>query len=91
MAIVPEGVPALTGFAITPGNVNDGRAGGGALPDDPAEVFADSAYRGPVFASASDMKSESGFPFGFARRLSRQIKALSRGKPAAHRLPSRFP
>lgn len=38
--------------SITPGNVNDGRAGGGALPDDPGDVYADSAYRGQIFASA---------------------------------------
>lgn len=33
-------------LVVTPGNVHDGRAGGGALPDDPGEVYADSAYRG---------------------------------------------
>jgi transposase, IS5 family len=38
--------------AVTPGNVNDGRAGSQALPDDPGDVYADSAYRGQVFASA---------------------------------------
>ena len=35
--------------AVTPANVNDGRAGPEALPDAPGEVFADSAYRGPHF------------------------------------------
>lgn len=39
-------------IAVTPGNVNDGRAGPQALPDDPGDVYADSAYRGQVFASA---------------------------------------
>jgi transposase, IS5 family len=39
-------------IAVTPGNVNDGRAGSQALPDDPGDVYADSAYRGQVFASA---------------------------------------
>lgn len=38
--------------AVTPANVNDGRAGPQALPDDPGEVFADSAYRGPHFGQA---------------------------------------
>lgn len=38
--------------AITPGNVNDGRAGPQALPDDPGDVYADSAYRGQVFGTA---------------------------------------
>ncbi len=37
---------------ITPANVNDGRAGPGALPPDPGDVFADSAYRGPHFRDA---------------------------------------
>jgi IS5 family transposase len=47
-------------LAVTPGNVNDGRAGGRALPDNPGEVYADSAYRGPVFASA--VKAKGGDP-----------------------------
>lgn len=38
--------------AITPGNVNDGRAGSGALPEAPGDVYADSAYRGQVFGAA---------------------------------------
>jgi IS5 family transposase len=32
--------------AVTPANVNDGKAGPDALPDAPGEVFADSGYRG---------------------------------------------
>ena len=39
-------------ISITPANVNDGRAGPDALPDDPGEVFADSAYRGSHFSGA---------------------------------------
>jgi IS5 family transposase len=38
--------------AVTPANVNDGRAGPDALPEDPAEVFADSVYRGTHFGNA---------------------------------------
>lgn len=38
--------------AITPANVNDGKAGPAALPADPGEVFADSAYRGKHFEAA---------------------------------------
>ena len=38
--------------AITPANVNDGQAGPQAIPDDPGEVFADSAYRGAHFSNA---------------------------------------
>lgn len=39
-------------IAITPANINDGRAGPDAIPDDPGEVFADSAYRGNHFCDA---------------------------------------
>jgi IS5 family transposase len=38
--------------AVTPANVYDGRAGPDALPEDPGEVFADSAYRGTHFGNA---------------------------------------
>ena len=38
--------------AVTPGNAHDGRAGGAALPENPGEVYADSAYRGEVFGAA---------------------------------------
>jgi transposase, IS5 family len=63
-----KGKPAVHGFkahvgadadtalveeiAITPANINDGRAGPDALPSDPGEVFADSAYRGSHFRDA---------------------------------------
>jgi IS5 family transposase len=39
-------------IAVTPANVNDGKAGPAALPDNPGEVFADSAYRGRTFGEA---------------------------------------
>jgi len=39
-------------IAITAANTNDGRAGPDAVPDDPGEVFADSAYRGNHFRDA---------------------------------------
>ncbi|SDE23822.1 IS5 family transposase [Belnapia rosea] len=39
-------------LCVTPGNVHDGRAGGGALPEAPGEVYADSAYRGHIFGAA---------------------------------------
>ena len=67
-----KGKPAVHGFkahvgadadtalveevAITPANVNDGKAGPEALPDNPGEVFADSAYRGRVFHDAVQAK-----------------------------------
>jgi len=46
--------------AITPANINDGRAGPDALPDDPGEVFADSAYRGAHFGGA--VRAKGGTP-----------------------------
>jgi IS5 family transposase len=45
--------------AVTPANVNDGRAGPDALPEDPGEVFADSAYRGTHFGDAVRAKGGS--------------------------------
>ena len=46
--------------AVTPANVNDGRAGPDALPDDPGEVFADSAYRGNHFGDV--VRAKGGMP-----------------------------
>lgn len=37
---------------VTPANVNDGKAGPEALPDEPGDTFADSAYRGRSFSDA---------------------------------------
>jgi IS5 family transposase len=45
--------------AITPANVNDGKAGSDALPDAPGEVFADSAYRGKTFREAVRIRGGS--------------------------------
>lgn len=39
-------------IAITPANINDGRAGPDALPDNPGDVFTDSAYCGNQFGEA---------------------------------------
>lgn len=50
------GTALVEEIAVTPGNVHDGRAGGDALPDDPGEVYADSAYRGQTFAAAVHAK-----------------------------------
>jgi IS5 family transposase len=71
-----KGKPAVHGFkahvgadaetalveevAITPANINDGKAGAEALPDDPGEVFADSAYRGSHFGDA--VRAKGGTP-----------------------------
>ena len=58
------GADADTGLveelAVTPGNVHDGRAGGDALPDNPGQVYADSAYRGEAFGSA--VRARGGTP-----------------------------
>jgi transposase, IS5 family len=54
------GADADTGLveevAVTPANVNDGNAGPDALPDQPGEVFADSAYRSKTFREAVRVK-----------------------------------
>lgn len=71
-----KGRPAIHGFkaqigadaetalveevAVTPANINDGRAGPDALPDTPGEVFVDSAYRGPHFREA--VRAKGGTP-----------------------------
>jgi len=39
-------------IGVTPGNAHDGRSGHMALPDEPGEVYADSAYRSRVFTDA---------------------------------------
>ncbi|QDK31516.1 IS5 family transposase [Sphingomonas sp. IC081] len=46
--------------AVTSANINDGKAGPGALPDNPGEVFADSAYRGNHFRDA--VRAKGGIP-----------------------------
>ncbi|MDX1406439.1 MAG: IS5 family transposase [Woeseiaceae bacterium] len=39
-------------ITVTPANVNDGKAGCDVVPDNPGDVYADSAYRGPRFRQA---------------------------------------
>jgi IS5 family transposase len=46
--------------AVTAGNAHDGRNGESALPDEPGAVYADSAYRGQVFAKA--VRARGGTP-----------------------------
>jgi IS5 family transposase len=50
--------------SITSANINDGKAGPEALPDNPGEVFADSAYRGSHFRDA--VRAKGGSPRIFA-------------------------
>ena len=47
-------------LSVTPGNVHAGRAGHGALPDDPGAVYADSGQRRQAFVSA--VQAKGGFP-----------------------------
>jgi transposase, IS5 family len=54
-------------IAITTANINDGRAGPDALPDDPGEVFADSAYRGSHFRDGDDATMPGAWSGGRAR------------------------
>jgi IS5 family transposase len=46
--------------SVTSANMNDGKAGPEALPDNPGEVFADSAYRGNHFRDA--VRAKGGVP-----------------------------
>ena len=46
--------------SITSANINDGKAGPQALPDNPGEVFADSAYCGAHFCDA--VRAKGGIP-----------------------------
>jgi transposase, IS5 family len=46
--------------SVTSANINDGKAGPDALPDNPGEVFADSAYRGNHFRDA--VRAKGGTP-----------------------------
>ena len=47
-------------IAVTPGNRHDGRCGELALPEAPGKVYADSGYRGEVFAAA--VRARGGTP-----------------------------
>ena len=41
---------------VTPANINDGKAGYDVIPDDPGDVYADSAYRGSRFRDAVETR-----------------------------------
>ena len=47
-----EATALIEKLTVTPANVNDGKAGCVIIPDDPGDVYADSAYRGPRFREA---------------------------------------
>jgi IS5 family transposase len=41
---------------VTPANINDGKAGCDVIPDNPGDVYADSAYRGSRFRDAVEKR-----------------------------------
>ena len=71
--------------AITPANINDGKAGPGALPDDPADVFADSAYRGDHFGAA--VRAKGGTPRVIATGMWGADTRKTLARLAAHNRP----
>ncbi|MCQ1571683.1 IS5 family transposase [Neorhizobium galegae] len=54
------GTALVEEIAVTPANVNDGKAGPDALPEKPGFVYADSAYRGDHFGKA--VRAKGGTP-----------------------------
>lgn len=104
-----KGKPAVHGFkahvgadadtalveeiAITPANVNDGKAGPDALPDHPGQVFADSAYRGRHFGEA--VRAKGGVPCIVAtgmwgRDEAETLKRLNAWNQPIHRIRGRI-
>jgi transposase, IS5 family len=104
-----KGKPAVHGFkahvgadadtalveeiAITPANINDGKAGPDALPADPGEVFADSAYRGRHFGDA--VRAKGGTPRIVAtgmwgRNETETLARLSAWNQPIHRIRGRI-
>lgn len=53
-------IPRCREVSVTTANVNDGKASPEALPDNPDEVFADSAYCGNHFCDA--VRAREGIP-----------------------------
>lgn len=67
---------------MTPANINDGKAGCDVVPDNPGQIYADSAYRGPRFRKAVEVRG------GVARVVAVSVWARSdeeaKVKLAAH-------
>ncbi|MCF6121037.1 MAG: transposase [Mesorhizobium sp.] len=63
-------------IAVTPANINDGKAGPDALPDNPGQVFADSSYRGNLFGDA--VRAKGGTP---CTRRHRHVASRNTGTP----------
>ncbi len=51
-----EDTALIERVAVTPAHINDGKAGCNIIPDDPGEVYADSAYRGERFRKAVEAR-----------------------------------
>ncbi|WP_117196415.1 IS5 family transposase [Rhizobium terrae] len=74
-------------IAVTPANINDGRAGPDALPDNPGDVYADSAYRGDHFGRA--VLAKGGTPRIVATGMWGRDEAEVRARLEAHNQPIR--
>ena len=72
-------------IAVTPANINDGRAGPAALPDNPGNVYADSAYRGDHFGRA--VLAKGGTPRIVATGMWGRDEAEIRARLEAHNQP----
>lgn len=72
-------------IAVTPANINDGRAGPDALPDNPGDVYADSAYRGDHFGKA--VRAKGGTPLIVATGMWGRDEAEIRARLDAYNQP----
>jgi transposase, IS5 family len=72
-------------IAVTPANINDGKAGPDALPDNPGDVFADSAYRGNHFGDA--VRAKGGTPRIVATSMWGRDEAETQARLEAHNQP----
>ncbi|KJF71661.1 MULTISPECIES: IS5 family transposase [Agrobacterium] len=72
-------------IAITPANINDGKAGPDALPDNPGDVFADGAYRGNHFGDA--VRAKGGTPRVVATGMGGRDEAETQARLEAFNQP----
>jgi len=72
-------------IAVTPANINDGKAGPAALPDNPGNVYADSAYKGNHFGDA--VRGKGGTPFVVATGMWGRNEAETQAKLKAFNQP----
>ena len=79
------GAALVEEVSVTPANVHYGRAGFAALPQNPGEVFADSAYRGQVFAEA--VRARGGTPRIVAIAMWGRDEQETLGRLKAHNRP----